>query len=64
MQEGEGAVRGRVEEDFVRGFEETAVVVCAVELGGGDMRVVREGAEFLTNTTTQIEKKGRWIRRC
>lgn len=38
-------MRGRVEEDFVRGFEETAVVVCAVELGGGDMRVVREGAE-------------------
>ncbi|KAI9642628.1 hypothetical protein NHQ30_009433 [Ciborinia camelliae] len=34
-----------VVEDFVRGFEEGGVVVGAVELGGRDRGVMREGAE-------------------
>lgn len=34
---------GGIEEDFIGGFEEGGVVVCAVELGWWDMGVMSEG---------------------
>lgn len=49
---------------FVGGFQEGGVVVCAVELGGRYTGMVSKRTKFLSNATTEIKKKRRWIRRC